>query len=96
MTNEIIGIVSAIALTALLFGLRHLLLPSERGKERRDVPAPPPLHRGNHELNRKTVEDDAWLLWRPEPNETAPSARVCDELAERRARTQTKRDSVLR
>lgn len=65
MANEIIGIASAIGLTSLLFGLRRLILPSERGNKRRYVPTP--QHRETNELNTKALEDDdAWLLWMPD------------------------------
>jgi hypothetical protein len=63
LINEVMGIVGAIGLTFLLFGLRHLILPSERAKKRRYIT--PIADRENHELNKKTVEDDAWLLWAP-------------------------------
>ena len=64
MTNEIIGIVGAIGLTLLLFVLRHFILPSERANKRRCVT--PMTHRENHELDKITVEDDAWLLRAPD------------------------------
>jgi hypothetical protein len=63
MTNEVIGIVGVLGLTFLLFGLRYLIMPSERANKRRR--ATPMTRRENHELNKKTVEDDAWLLWAP-------------------------------
>lgn len=64
MTNEIIGIVGVLGLTLLLFVLRHLILPSERANKQRYVT--PMSHREPHELNKTTVNDDAWLLWTPD------------------------------
>jgi hypothetical protein len=61
MTNEIIGIVGAIVLTFLLFVLRHFILTLGRSKKRRSVA--PMARRENRELNKRDVEDDAWLLW---------------------------------
>lgn len=61
MTNEIIGIVGAIVLTFLLFVLRHFILTLGRSKKRRHVT--PMARRENRELNKRDVEDDAWLLW---------------------------------
>ena len=73
MINEILGIVSAIGLTFLLFGLRHLILPSERANKRRRVT--PMMHRERHELNKTTFEDDAWLLWAPDIEVESRTAR---------------------
>ena len=64
MTNEIIGIVGAIVLTFLLFVLRHFILTLGRSKKRRYVT--PMTRRENRELNKRDVEDDAWLLWVPD------------------------------
>jgi hypothetical protein len=64
MTNEIIGIVGAIVLTFLLFVLRHFILTLGRSKKRRSVA--PMARRENRELNKRDVEDDAWLLWVPD------------------------------
>ena len=65
LINEVIGIVGVLGLTSLLFGLRHLILPSERADKRRYIT--PIADRENHELDKRTVEDDAWLLWAPDP-----------------------------
>jgi hypothetical protein len=68
MTNEIIGIVGAIGLTFLLFVLRHFILPSNlpSGRANKRRRATPMTHREKHELNKTTVEDDAWLLRVPD------------------------------
>ena len=68
MTNEIVGIVSAIGLTFFLFGLRHLILPSNlpAGRTKKDRRVTPTAQHENHEPNMKIIEDDAWLLWMPD------------------------------
>jgi len=61
MTNEIIGVVGVLVLTFLLFVLRHFILTLGRSKKRRSVASM--ARRENRELNKRDVEDDAWLLW---------------------------------
>ena len=50
MTNEIIGIVMALAITLILFVLRNLILPSKRAHKPRTVRI---AHHDTMELNRE-------------------------------------------
>lgn len=72
MTNEMVGIAGTIGLTFLLFGLRNIILPSHHpshlplGRANKERRVTPTAHHEDHELNMKTVGDDAWLLWMPD------------------------------
>ena len=96
MNNQMIGIASVFVLTFLLFVLRHRFL--SLGRANKSGHGIRPGARRNNELNssnKKPGEDDAWLFWTPEPNQTDASNRAHDELAEHRA-AQRKGISPLR
>jgi hypothetical protein len=77
VNNESIGIGSVFVLTLFLFLLRHFYLSIGRREKSRQV-TPTTLGR-NQKLNKRAAEDDAWLLWTPDPDPpTDSSKRVGD------------------
>lgn len=62
MKNEAIGILAVLALTFLLFVLRHLILPSQRSTKRHSVAPIAPCKK--HDATNP-IGDDAWLLLKP-------------------------------
>ena len=76
MNNQVIGIAGVFAFTLVLFLLRHFCLSLGRRKKRRyGTPTALP---GNHEMHKKAVSDDAWLLWTEDPDKQGSSNRVDD------------------
>lgn len=94
MKSEMIGIAGVFVLTFFLFALRHFILTIGRANNSGHDTRPAPSR--NHELNKESGEDDAWLLWTPEPDQSDSSNRLNDELAERRTHAERKGSSPLR
>lgn len=89
-----IGIAGVFVLVLALFVLRHFILTIGQGNRKPSVN--PTLPRATDESKKNPDTDDKWLLWTAEPDEADSANRARDELAERRARTQTKGHSILR
>lgn len=89
-----IGIAGVFVLVLALFVLRQFILTIGQGnKENSDTPT---LPRATDESIKIPDTDDAWLLRTPAQENAGSPDRARDELVERRARTQRKRDSTLR
>jgi len=78
MISDLIGMAGVAGVTGLLFVIRHFVLTLGRHDSKRSVTPIPPL--ANHRLNRVSGEDDAWLLWTPDPDPQKDSSkRVSDQ-----------------
>ena len=89
-----IGIAGVFVLLLALFVLRHFILTIGQGNRKPSVN--PTLPRATDESKQNSDTDDKWLLWTTEPDEADSANRARDLLAEPRARTQRKGDSILR
>jgi hypothetical protein len=99
MSNEMVGIAGVLALTFLLLLLLHFFLSFGGGKKSPVVR--PKVSRGNYDFDEEGshedgwAHEDAWLLWKPEIEQSNPPNSVQDELAERRAHAEKKGSSQL-
>jgi hypothetical protein len=94
MTNDMIGITGVFALVLVLFVIRYFILNVGRAKSKRLIT--PTTPRASVEPKQRSDEDDAWLLWVSDSDQTDRSNQVRDELAGRRGRAKRKGSSSPR